>query len=94
VNLSEARRLASIVHRDPCGGLPRAELRRRVGLGPDAFKVAAMIAYRCGWVGFIRDYIVATRPEWAAGSPVPGDGRVCPPAAGGAFVGVDPGGVG
>jgi len=67
VNLPEARRLASMVHRDPCGGLPQAEVRRRVGLGPDAFKAAAMIAYRRGWVGFIGDYIVATRPEWATG---------------------------
>lgn len=64
MNMSEARRLASMVHRDPCGGMPRAELERRCGLRGEALKVALMIAYRKQWVGFIADYVVATRPEW------------------------------
>lgn len=65
MNLYEARRLAKMVHDDPCGGLPRCELEARAHLRGEALTQALMIAYRKKWIGFIKDYVVATRPEWA-----------------------------
>lgn len=58
--LEDARRLAALVHADPCGGVPRRGLESALGWPEERFKPALFCAYRARWIDFIQDYVVVS----------------------------------
>ena len=67
MNVDEAKRLALMVHRDPCKAVRRSVLEQRMGLREQALKTALFIAYRKRWIDFIQDYVVAADARWVSG---------------------------